>query len=65
MSDECDDCRRSDIYIDELQDKIDGLESDLDSAVEVAYRRGAEDWVRLNYPKQYALLRVRFPSPAQ
>lgn len=29
------------------------LESDLDSAVEVAWKRGASDWVRLNYPKHY------------
>lgn len=33
------------------QDKIDGLEADLDSAVEVAWKRGAHEWVRLNYPK--------------
>ncbi|TGP27968.1 hypothetical protein EN814_09815 [Mesorhizobium sp. M2D.F.Ca.ET.171.01.1.1] len=34
-------------------DKIEGLEADLDSAVEVAWKRGATDWVRMNYPKHY------------
>jgi hypothetical protein len=37
-------------------DKIEGLEADLDSAVEVAFKRGAEEWVRLNYPKHYERL---------
>ena len=37
--------------LEELQDKIDGLEADLESAVEVAWKRGAKDWVILNYPK--------------
>lgn len=37
-----------------LQDKIEGLEADLDNAVEVAWKRGATEWVRLNYPKHYA-----------
>lgn len=36
-----------------LLDKIDGLESDLESAVEVAFKRGAIDWTRLNYPRLY------------
>jgi hypothetical protein len=34
-------------------DKIEGLDADLDSAVEVAWKRGATDWVRMNYPKHY------------
>jgi hypothetical protein len=40
----------------EAADKIEGLEADLDSAIEVAYRRGATEWVRLNYPIHYARL---------
>ncbi|MDW9481780.1 hypothetical protein GOB57_24330 [Sinorhizobium meliloti] len=32
------------------EDKIEGLESDLESAVQVAYDHGAEEWARLNYP---------------
>ncbi len=31
--------------------KIDGLEEDLKSAVQVAWHRGATEWVRMNYPK--------------
>lgn len=38
------------------KDKIEGLEADLDSAIEVAWKRGATDWVRLNYPTHYARL---------
>lgn len=39
-----------------LRDKIDGLESDLRSAVDVLFRRGddeAREWCRLNYPTWY------------
>ena len=46
--------------VDELEDKIDGLESDLSSAVDVLFRRGddeAREWVRMNYPKQYDVLK--------
>jgi hypothetical protein len=42
---------------DELEDKIDGLESDLSSAIDVLFWHGdeaASEWIRLNYPKQYA-----------
>lgn len=35
-------------------DRAEGLEADLDDAVEVAWKRGATEWVRLNYPKHYA-----------
>ena len=45
---------------DDLEDKIDGLESDLSSAVDVLFRRGddeAREWVRMNYPKQYDVLK--------
>lgn len=37
-------------------DKIDGLESDLDSAVRVAFNQGAHVWTRLNYPDLYKKL---------
>ncbi len=42
--------------VEELTDKVDGLLSDLDSAVEVAYKRGATEWTRLNYPQMFARL---------
>ena len=42
----------------DLLDKIDGLESDLDGAVEVAIGRGAVEWGRLNYPRHPALRRA-------
>ncbi len=42
--------------IEDLADTVDGLESDLDSAVEVAFKRGATEWVKLNYPDQYKRL---------
>lgn len=38
----------------EYEDKIDGLESDLQSALEIIDRRGddrAREWLRINYPK--------------
>lgn len=41
------------LELEELRDKVEGLESDLDSAVEVAFENGARDWVRMNYPKHY------------
>ncbi len=46
--------------VDELEDRIDGIESDLSSAVDVLFRRGddeAREWVRMNYPKQYDVLK--------
>lgn len=39
-----------------LLDKIEGLDSDLRSAVDVLFRRGddeAREWCRLNYPSWY------------
>ena len=32
------------------EDKAEGLSADLRMAVQVAYRRGATEWARLNYP---------------
>jgi hypothetical protein len=53
---------------DELEDKIDGLESELSSAVDVLFRRGddeAREWVRMNYPKQYAALKKESTNDAE
>ncbi|MCS4088425.1 hypothetical protein [Rhizobium sp. BK176] len=33
-----------------VEEKIEGLESDLESAVQAAYNRGAVEWAKLNYP---------------
>lgn len=41
---------------EKLLDKIDGLESDLSYAVEVAWSHGAQDFVKMNYPSQYERL---------
>jgi hypothetical protein len=38
---------------EDLLDTIDALESELKMAVETAYRRGAVEWTKLNYPKWY------------
>lgn len=35
---------------EDLLDKIEGLEADLEDAVSVALQRGAEDWAAANYP---------------
>jgi len=32
------------------RDKIEALECELDEAVEVAYKRGAIEWTKLNFP---------------
>lgn len=37
--------------LEDAADKIEGLEADLYLAVQTAYRRGAVEWARLNYPK--------------
>ena len=37
--------------IERLSDSNEGLTEDLYQAVLVAYRRGAHDWARLNYPQ--------------
>lgn len=37
-------------------DKVEGLEADLENAVETAFNRGAKDWARMNYPDQYQRL---------
>ena len=42
--------------ISELEDTIEGLDSDLFEAVQVAYSRGATDWAEANYPKWFRQL---------
>ena len=37
-------------------DTIEGLQADLESAIKVAFDHGAADWVKQNYPDQYARL---------
>lgn len=39
--------------IERLTDKVEGLNADLYCAVEVAYKRGAVEWTRLNYPELF------------
>jgi len=46
--------------IERLRDKVEGLESDLQGAVQIAYLRGATVWAQLNYPDIIGLLS---PSP--
>ncbi len=41
---------------------IEDLESDLESAVEVAFNRGATEWTHLNYPAQYKRLTQTEPT---
>ena len=53
-----------DAYADKLADKIDGLKADLDSALDVLWRRGDDEarvWVRLNYPDFTAKKRKAAP----
>ncbi len=40
----------------DLTDGIDGLTADLRSAVTIAWKYGAKDWVRMNYPRLAASL---------
>lgn len=42
-----------------LLDKIDGLESNLSAAIDVAFMRGATEWCRLNHPDDYDRLSAR------
>lgn len=50
--------------IAELEDKVEGLEADLRCAVETAFRRGALDWTRRNYPRDYERLMASFSTEA-
>lgn len=42
--------------IERLTDKVEGLDADLYCAVEVAYKRGATEWTRLNYREWFERL---------
>jgi len=44
-------CDQAAAAIERLSDSNEGLTEDLYQAVLVAYRSGAHDWVRLNYPQ--------------
>lgn len=46
------------------QDKAEGLEADLRQAVLVAWKRGAEEWCRLNYPQLVEWLEACHASAA-
>lgn len=50
------------VEVDQLRDKIEGLEADLFLAVSTAYNRGAVDWTRLNYPEWFERLKVNAPA---
>lgn len=39
---------------EEYNDKVEGLTADLEMAVLTAYKRGATEWTRLNYPDWYS-----------
>tara|TARA_R110002051_G_scaffold325869_1_gene432692 strand:+ start:33151 stop:33330 length:180 start_codon:yes stop_codon:yes gene_type:complete len=43
--------------LSEAHDKIEALESELADAVETAYRRGAVEWTKSNFPKIYKKLK--------
>ena len=36
-----------------VRDKVEGLDADLKNAVEVAWNRGATEWVKMNYPADH------------
>lgn len=59
---ECDGCE--DCTTVQLLDKIEGLQNDLRSAVDVAFMHGAADWVRMNYSDDYDRLSARERSGA-
>jgi hypothetical protein len=42
------------LRMNEAADKIEGLEADLENAVETAFKRGATEWTLMNYPDLYA-----------
>lgn len=50
-------------YVGQWQDKAEGLEADLMSAVLVAWKRGAYEWCRLNYPGWVEWLEASSPQP--
>lgn len=39
-----------------LRDRVSGLQADLESAVKIAWKYGATEWVTMNYPDHAAAL---------
>jgi gas vesicle protein len=48
--------------VEELEDKIEGLESDLSNAVETAFDRGAVEWAKMNYPNHPRVKALKSPT---
>lgn len=48
-------CQEDQALIRDLMDQVEGLQADLDSAIEVAVSRGAITWARMNYPGHHSL----------
>ena len=44
--------------------RIEELEHELYDAVEIAYLRGAGEWVRIHYPQYYERLHMQYDSCA-
>jgi len=44
--------------------RIEELEHELYDAVEIAYLRGASEWVRIHYPQYYERLHMQYDSCA-
>jgi len=42
--------------------RIEELEHELYDAVEIAYLRGASEWVRIHYPQHYERLHTQYDS---
>jgi hypothetical protein len=53
VSDQAEISRKDREIIAKQADKIEGLEADLESAVRVAYKRGAKEWTKKNYPNLF------------
>ena len=45
-----------------LERRVQDLESDLDNVIEIAYLRGATEWVRLHFPAHYDRLYKAYDS---
>lgn len=58
-------CPYDDYTREALLDKIGGLESDLENAVETAYYNGAEGWTELNYPEIHRRLLNPCSAPSR
>tara|TARA_R110002126_G_scaffold63960_5_gene163998 strand:+ start:2008 stop:2274 length:267 start_codon:yes stop_codon:yes gene_type:complete len=45
--------RKLEAETEELKDKVDAIDSELNIVIETAYNRGAKEWVALNFPRKY------------